>query len=375
IKMRGKREQLNEIDIIAKRGKMVMAVECKNYAEPTKVAIKEMRDFISKLDDLGIREGLFVTSTGFSQDAAGWAMKSPQARIRMWDGNDIARELKAVALGRGVNTSLTINNCLKMQSVLENYAEVMLQNKAAVRVAEQTLTFHPYYIIQFSLHERFRSPDSRIHNMNERGTYHMDAITGGITYLRSGTAEVFGEDDNNKQIDIDIENIPPLKSYKMSQTTRFRTDVPEPGKTESEVEFIIRDDVAERNWQKVGYEVRRRRGEMDEFAEFQYVPSPGAIKMNIKMVRVPILEIIFESKNAMYVRKVLPASYTLLVDDIAECRHRSGSKPTFAVCDTCGVAKCRKDIFDGDSGRYFCKEHAPKDVVRRRSITSRIFRR
>ena len=97
--------------------------------------------------------------------------------------------------------------------------------------------------------------------------------------------------------------------------------------------------------------------------------------MNIKMVRVPILEIVFESKGLIYTRKILPASDTLLMDEIAECRHKIGSKPTFAICDTCGVAKCRKDIFDGDSGGYFCKEHATKDVVRRGSITSRIFHR
>ena len=65
IKMRGSRGPFNEIDIMARRGKMVNGGRVQNYAEPTRVAIKEMRDFISKLEDLDIPNGLFVASTGF----------------------------------------------------------------------------------------------------------------------------------------------------------------------------------------------------------------------------------------------------------------------------------------------------------------------
>ena len=149
----------------------------------------------------------------------------------MWDGNDIARELKAVAFGRSANTSHTVNNCLKIPNVLKEYTGLSLQNKETIRVVERVFTFYPYYIIQFNLHDRFKAPDSHIYPMNDRGTYHIDAVTGGITYIRSGTAEGFGEEGAYRQIDVDLEEIPPLKSYKVTQATRFRIEVPEPGKT------------------------------------------------------------------------------------------------------------------------------------------------
>jgi restriction endonuclease Mrr len=69
-KIRGQSDQFNEIDVLAKRGSITLAIECKNY-EDRKVGIKEIRDFVAKLDDLNINKGLFVTSSDFSSDARG----------------------------------------------------------------------------------------------------------------------------------------------------------------------------------------------------------------------------------------------------------------------------------------------------------------
>lgn len=77
VKTRGTSGQLNEIDIMATRNKIVIGVECKNYAESNKVGIKEIRDFSAKLDDLDIKRGLFVTSSDFSRDSIGWATQPP----------------------------------------------------------------------------------------------------------------------------------------------------------------------------------------------------------------------------------------------------------------------------------------------------------
>ncbi|MCH7561611.1 MAG: restriction endonuclease, partial [Thaumarchaeota archaeon] len=53
-KLSGRSGQRNEIDILAKQGQVVLAIECKNYSEGRKVGISHMRDFIAKLDDLDI---------------------------------------------------------------------------------------------------------------------------------------------------------------------------------------------------------------------------------------------------------------------------------------------------------------------------------
>ena len=113
-KIRGTSGQLNEIDVLAKRNRIVLAVECKNYAESNKVGIKEIRDFSAKLDDLDIKKGLFITSSDFSQDAIGWATNNPQLRqIDLWNGNKLTENFQATVLGRSGGQLTKISDCLK----------------------------------------------------------------------------------------------------------------------------------------------------------------------------------------------------------------------------------------------------------------------
>ena len=60
-KRRGTSGQLNEIDIIATRNRVIIAVECKNYAESSKVGIKEIRDFGRKDGRSGHQERIVLS--------------------------------------------------------------------------------------------------------------------------------------------------------------------------------------------------------------------------------------------------------------------------------------------------------------------------
>ena len=112
-KIRGTSGQLNEIDIMATRNRVAIAVECKNYAESNKVGIKEMRDFSAKLDDLDIKKGLFVTSSDFSQDAVGWAINNPQQRqIDLWNGSRLTENFQATVLGKSGGQMTKVSDCL-----------------------------------------------------------------------------------------------------------------------------------------------------------------------------------------------------------------------------------------------------------------------
>ena len=178
-KIRGTSGQLNEIDIRATKNRVKMAVECKNYAESSKVGIKEIRDFSAKMDDLDIKKGLFVTSSDFSRDAIGWAMNSSQQRqIDLWNGSKLTEKFQAVVLGRSGGQLRKVSDCLDPRDSIENYSQILLRNKANVGIARRDLAFHPYYIIQFTLREQFKTPDRQIHSVFKSGKYVADGLTG-----------------------------------------------------------------------------------------------------------------------------------------------------------------------------------------------------
>ena len=159
-KIRGISGQLNEIDIMAKRNRIILAVECKNYAETNKVGIKEIRDFSAKLEDLDIKRGLFITSSDFSQDAIGWATNNPQLKqIDLWNGNKLTENFQDTVLGRSGGQLTRVSDCLNPRDTIENYSEILLKNKDNVSIARRDLIFHPYYIVQFTLREQFKTPD------------------------------------------------------------------------------------------------------------------------------------------------------------------------------------------------------------------------
>ena len=60
----------SEIDIVAKRGNKIIAIECKNYSFA--VGIDKVRDFSEKLRDLHL-EGVFIALSGLTRDAEQFA--------------------------------------------------------------------------------------------------------------------------------------------------------------------------------------------------------------------------------------------------------------------------------------------------------------
>lgn len=375
IKKRGESGQLNEIDIMAKKGRKTIAVECKNFAESVKVGIKDMRDFSSKLDDLNIDEGLFVTMSDFSQDADGWAKSK---KIRLWNKARFDEYFQSWVLGRKVVNVERINNCLDLpHDTIEYYSEILLQNRDRVKISRCELDFNPYYIVKFTLRDQCKTPYKPPHPIYNAGTYFVDGLTGDILYSSSDEGdEEFVEEDESRQINEDLKDIEPCKTTKVVKQSYAKINKHEPSKSQKNVEFTVRQAVIEENTQNIKYTVRGRRGENDKEEKYMYVPSPNTVQLNSEVIWIPRLEIEFMSKEYDYLRVVLPASDTILVDEIAECKHILKKRRTFAVCDVCGVAKCEKDIVADGSEEYFCKKHAPKEVVeskKKESIRNRFF--
>lgn len=376
IKLRGASGQLNEIDIMAEKEGKKIAVECKNYAESRKVGIEAMRDFSSKLDDLGIDKGLFVTTSDFSQDAVGWAKNSQSMKIELWNGTKFYENHRSQLLGRKAGNMKSINDCLKPLDTIECYSEVLLQNKDRVSVSRCNLDFNPYYIVKFTLRDQCNTPDRKNHTIYNAGTYFVDGLTGDILCSYSDKGDkTFMKDAESRQIIEDLKDIIPYKTAEVVKTPRSDIEEHEPIESRKDVEFSVRQAVIEENTQDIRYIERGRRGEDDKDEKHEYVPSPNTVQLHSKVIRVPRLEIEFTSKEYIYSRVILPASDTTLVDEIAECKHILRKRQTFAVCDVCGVAKCQKDII-ADSSEYFCKKHAPKEAAeseKKGSIRGRFF--
>ena len=361
-KIRGTSGQLNEIDIRATRNRVAIAVECKNYAESNKVGIKEMRDFSAKLDDLDIKKGLFVTSSDFSQDAVGWAVNNPQQRqIDLWNGSKLTENFQATVLGKSGGQMTRVSDCLNPRDTIESYSQILLKNKDNVGIARRDLEFHPYYIIQFTLREQFKTPDKQIHSIFKSGKYVADGLAGDILYRSDDDGDTFYDEDQTKQIVEDLMGIEPHKTVEIQRIDNSNVVVHKASMSSRDVEFTARTKIAEDDREDIPYSVRVSRDEEEE-REFTYVPSHGAIKLQSKVVYVPILEIVFNSKEYSYARKILPASDITLIDEIAECKHMLRKKHTFAVCKECGIAKCEDDIFEDGYGSCYCKDHAPNEL-------------
>lgn len=362
-KIRGTSGQLNEIDIIAKRNQIVLAVECKNYAESNKVGIKEIRDFSAKLDDLDIKKGLFITSSDFSQDAIGWATNNPQLKqIDLWNGNKLTENFQATVLGRSGGQLTKVLDCLNPRDSIENYSEILLKNKNNVGIARRDLIFHPYYIIQFTLREQFKTPDKQIHSQFNSGQYVVNGLTRKILYCSDDNGDVFYEKDSEqKQVIEDLMNIEPYKTVEVQKVSNSNVVVHKASMSKKDVEFTVKKKIIEDNKAIIPYYVRKSR-EKEVEKEFTHVPNHNSIQLQSKTIHVPKLEIVFDSKEYTYTRKLLPASDITLIDEISECKHLLRKKHTFAVCENCGIAKCEDDIFVDEQDLCYCKDHASQEL-------------
>ena len=93
-RLQGKSTTRSEIDIVAKRGSRIIAIECKNYSYP--VGIDKIRDFNQKLQDLGL-QGVFVTYKGLTSDASQFAQSQ---NIVTLDSGELMEKWWALSIGR-----------------------------------------------------------------------------------------------------------------------------------------------------------------------------------------------------------------------------------------------------------------------------------
>lgn len=359
-KISGKSKQLNEIDVIAKRGQATIAIECKNYSEGRKVGVMAVRDFIAKLDDLDIHQGLFVTNTDFSSDSLGWAKNGTTKPIETWNGITLQEKLMETTLGRTKSRTVSIENSLPLQGSFEDYTILALQNSDNIHVNFANLVFHPFHIVSFNLHDRVKTPDKHIRVITNSGKYFVDGLSGQILASIDEQGSVsYSNTDEQKEI---IQELMDLEStlVELAESPDHSITKHTVSIAKKEAEFSARNKIAEDNRADLPYDMKVSREESKSMT-YHYKPTIKSITTQSKIVYVPIWNIEFESKQYVYGKTIFPATDIATKNEIAECKHFMRTKQTFAVCDICGIAKCDGDI-TADNGNYYCKEHVPEDV-------------
>jgi hypothetical protein len=338
----------SEVDILAVkkyRGKeKKLAVECKNYDKP--VPVKEVRDFLSKLEDLEIPNGLFVAYKEFSSDAKTWGEKGG---IQLWDGDTVYQKFYELQVGRlKTGEEVRFNYNLPLRIDYAQATHLDLANKEKVEISAK-LIWRPFYKVFYEVHCTQHDPIKRKHQIDDEDFNIVNA-------LRETPKE-------EKETDIFIEELEqtPEEGQSFYQPEDYKLIKLSPHLTQGAAKAETIGYVIEKNTRVIQMPQKRgrRRNELDDVLsiffdtrEWTLKPSPRDVRIrDIQIVYVPKWEIEFQSKDYTYVRVMSGNSGTSLADTITYCsKHRledflGFKKKTVAVCDTCGQALCQEHIF------------------------------
>jgi hypothetical protein len=151
VSLEGKTGITHQINLVATRDDETIAVECKNCGTDKTVGIKELRDFFAKLADLGgIRKGMYVTNTSFSQEAELFAREN---NIRLWDRDRLGQFSLSLNTGRfgsfvdrkNEKRKLVLEMSLPLRISYGRATGTDIANPNSLKVVHTSLLIRPFY--------------------------------------------------------------------------------------------------------------------------------------------------------------------------------------------------------------------------------------
>jgi hypothetical protein len=366
-RLKGKTGVLHEIDVIARKGDMLWAVECKNLK--SKVGIGLIEKFHSTLRDLGPKwNGIFISYKGFTQPAEEYA---EQYNIKRWDPERIKEEWFAVSIGRAEYATLgkkkTVKNALSLNVNFSEATKVSLVNKDKL-MATGMLSYTPYFAIDYSYHSRFKDPTKQSHTFKDSGkvfvnaldcsilnpsSKHSSTVTRVLKRVLSKEARRTAKRTTN--LLQELRDAVSDKEYDVEGGEKYNVRILEPVITPRAAKKSAIIFVTEENTETIRY--RTQDGTLNSVTY-----SPKRKNINIKsvtLVNVPRWDITFNVFNRTYSREMLACSGTVLEDSIQYCPNHIGpfKKETVAACEICGQALCEQHVFQCPTcGKWLCKE-------------------
>jgi hypothetical protein len=387
LKIRGRSNSLSEIDILASKKNLDIAVECKNYDSQTVVGIKEIRDFHSKLTDIQhYGESLFVTYGKFSSDSITYADKY---NIELWDGERLSHIHLSMLVGRHSSSTssskafgeVVLEAALPVSLTFEEITHLHLKNASSVKISG-FLLWRPYYVFEYTLDSIRIDRKGKTHRIKDDGVRIVDAITELVLHENEDKTKnlehlFFSKRHNKEYSELEdslksIENshiyneltsIAPKIHYKLKDTPDYSIHTLEPTLSMKTANYIVLEKIIEENVKEISYKVKNSRGDTEEKI-MTIVPKKSDIIIKKSMlIYVPVWVLEIQSKSITYAKKALAASKTILVDEMSLCPKDFSSlkiwgkkKSTHALCKTCGIALC-EDHLERRKDEFYCKEH------------------
>ena len=366
-RLKGKSGTINEIDILAKKGRRVIAVECKNLSTP--VGISQVRDFTTKLEELKISKGYFASNTEFSSGAKQFA---EHRNITLWTKDNLMEKFWSISIGRSVTQQkISIKNALPVNISFDEVIELHLKNKEKVELVESDLFFHPYFAVEYSFKADYKDPTKKIHKFREEGIVFIDALDGNILNQRGIKDKILKKFFSKEDGKIEPELLKELNYYANNTSyeitvTSYHVKLMKPQIQDRFAKKLATDFIINNNVKRISYRPKSTDSILDtKFVKF--VPK----KKNVLLKRtnffyLPKWSISFLSGNVDYTREVFAFSGNKIEDTITYCSKHFGrellsyiiqSKKSIAVCEICGQAFCEEHVKPCPScGKWLCFE-------------------
>jgi hypothetical protein len=386
VRLRGESGALAEIDVIAEkmyRGKkLIIAVECKNYTSP--VPVHDVRNFVMKIREIGIPQGLFVTSSTFSDDAE---KEATNYGIGLWNLERLKEEMLLLETGRlevGQSYRFPAAEPLNVDFSTATKLEDIQNHQGRVEVSSAKLIWKPYYVVSYVLDANRRDPTGGYHRVSDSGDCVINAIDCSVaTFLHTETG-IFSGLRRKTEDEILAGQLErkPVEEYEVKGSDEYDIEKISERIGRSPAKKTALIAIVNKNTKDIGYSVKSK----DTIAgyerrKFKFKPNLREIVIkDVRLAFVPKWKITFVSGEHLYSREVLGSSGDVTVDTIAYCPEHAFRelfkifrKNTIAVCEICGKALCNEHIHQchrckkwlgvehsvkcKDCGRFFCKEH------------------
>jgi len=363
----------HEIDVLARRGNIVKAVECKNWKTPVgKEVIQKLHD---TLKDLGSKwNGVIASFAGFTEDAENLAK---HYGIELWDPDYLKEEFWVISVGRAVEASfgetIKVENAFPIKVNFSEAAEIRLKNKDKIMM-NGTLSYHPYYIVSYSYHAVFKDPTKKVHRFRDSGKVFIDALDGSVLNptplktLASVTQVLKGviskrarEESKRAKKLIEEMEIGTPKNYKVRPEEDYGVRVLQPSISKRSLAKSAINYIVQKNTERIVYTPKSRKSEfLPETKSITYVPKTRDVNIkSIRLVYIPKWEINYEAFSKTYTKEVLAFSGTVLEDTLQYCPRHIGllKKENVAICEVCGQALCKEHVFQCPvCGKWLCED-------------------
>jgi hypothetical protein len=230
-----------------------------------------------------------------------------------------------------------------MKGLMVTYASVTgleLANRKSLTISKTTLSFSPYYVFDYELHTARLDRARKYHEIKDEGTSIVDARNGKIIKEENvliskshfwdffskmsqklpDTEEVLNDMGEIQVIrESLVTNIKPEFRYKTLRTLNYNLEVFEAKVPIKAAKSMIVAEIIEDNTQDISYKMKFADGRIED-REMTIIPKPVEIRISkASLIHIPKWVVIFKAKEFIYVRRILAASNTKLMDELEYC--------------------------------------------------------